>query len=58
MITNVGTDDKRDKKLHKRPPNFIDKQMKLQDAVLINNELKAKLRSLGLNKIMKHDYEC
>ncbi len=46
MIRNIGTDDKRDKKLHKRPPNFIDKQMKLQDAMLINNALKAKFRSL------------
>ncbi len=49
MITNVETDNKRDKKLHKRSPNFIDKQMKLQDAVLINNALKAKLRSSSLN---------
>ncbi len=49
MIMNVETDTKRDQKLHKRPPNFIDKQIKLHDSVLFNNELKAKLRSSSLN---------
>jgi hypothetical protein len=58
MIKIFGIGAKEIKSCKRGPLNCIYKQMKLHDAVLFNNELKAKLRSLGLNKIMKHDYEC
>ncbi len=43
--------------IYQNTPQRIYIQMKWHHATLINNELKAKLKSLSLCEIMKYDYE-